>query len=183
MQLMAYADGELDEPSRREVEALLATDDEALRFVEQLTNLSALVVDGHDERRAAAIDTFDIASAVMDAVRPEAAIAEVASPKSNVRSLDAARAKRSAGSSPFLKVGGGVAALALAASLMLFMQRTRQTTEVPMAAQNSASSETAAGDPGVAIDSPGESVSVFYLPTANELSTSVVVWVDETGEK
>ena len=33
------------------------------------------------------------------------------------------------------------------------------------------------------VNSPGNSVSVFYLPTANELSTSVVVWVDETGEK
>ena len=36
---------------------------------------------------------------------------------------------------------------------------------------------------GVAIESAGKSVSVFYLPTSNELSTSVVVWVDETGEK
>ncbi len=36
---------------------------------------------------------------------------------------------------------------------------------------------------GVAIESAGKSVRVFYLPTANELSTSVVVWVDENRRK
>ena len=62
------------------------------------------------------------------------------------------------------------------------------------AASASASAARLAGHPpdpppasvtksGVAIESAGKSVSVFYLPTANELSTSVVVWVDETGEK
>jgi hypothetical protein len=42
---------------------------------------------------------------------------------------------------------------------------------------------TAAGVEVQAFESPGHSVSVFYLPSANELSTSVTVWVDESGEK
>ena len=33
------------------------------------------------------------------------------------------------------------------------------------------------------VESPGQSVKVFYGPAANELTTSVVIWVDDTGEK
>jgi anti-sigma factor RsiW len=100
-----------------------------------------------------------------------------------------------------------VAVLALAASVFVFAQH--RTDETPMA-RGPAVRDTAAqaGQPGQAapatsvastvepsgrssgagvdvstVNSPGNSVSVFYLPTANELSTSVVVWVDETGEK
>ena len=60
------------------------------------------------------------------------------------------------------------------------------TTAQPAPEATVASNVSSGNGAGVdvsTVNSPGSSVSVFYLPTANELSTSVVVWVDETGEK
>lgn len=192
LRLMAYADGELEGTERAEAEKLLASHPDAVRFVEQIGGLGELVKLGHDDGSA----KFDIADAVM-------ALTKEAKPAATqVTSLAAAREKREnaargASGGSRLKIGAGIAAaLALAASVFLFAQH--RTDESPMAKAPSApatqppstSGETpnAATASGTGVDvstvnSPGNSVSVFYLPTANELSTSVVVWVDETGEK
>jgi uncharacterized membrane protein len=179
MKLMAYADGELEGAELEEAQKLLATDPDSVRFVEQIAGLGEIVTRGYDAGAGKTTAKFDVADAVLARLP--------AVKDSNVRSLDAARAKR--GSS--VKIGAGIAAaLALAASVFLFTQH--RSDEAPMASNNAA---VAPGNAGVAsgsggtgvsvstVDSPGNSVSVFYLPTANELSTSVVVWVDETGEK
>jgi hypothetical protein len=174
MKLMAYADGELEGAERTEAEMLLASNVDAVTFIEQVAGLGQLVELGHEERVGKTIKAFDIADAVMANVVTPAKPAKVSS-------LAAAREKKSNS----LKIGAGIAAaLALAASIFVFMQH--RSEETPMAIAPAPAVQPAPnGVPGtgVAIESAGQSVSVFYLPTANELSTSVVVWVDETGEK
>jgi anti-sigma factor RsiW len=205
LKLMAYADGELEGTEREEAEKLLATDPDSVRFVEQLGGLGELVELGYAAKSGKAVAKFDIADSIME----RTALAKPA----NVSSLAAARDKKAAATSATSATSNGgtkigvviVAALALAASVFFVMQH--RTDETPMArgpathepaaqeapATTVASTGTGApvpsgGSSGAGVDvstvnSPGNSVSVFYLPTANELSTSVVVWVDETGEK
>jgi anti-sigma factor RsiW len=200
MKLMAYADGELEGADLEEAQQLLATDPDSVRFVEQLAGLGELVTQGYDEGSGKIVAKFDVADSVM-ALTKSASKTESKSTPASVSSLAAARAKRGAPADPRFKIGAGIAAaLALAASLFLFAQH--RADEAPMASTNtpavpsSPTVDPAAGSPSVAtvssggtgvsvstVNSPGNAVSVFYLPTANELSTSVVVWVDETGEK
>ena len=188
MKLMAYADGELEGAELEEAQKLLATDPDSVRFVEQIAGLGEIVARGYDAGAGKTTAKFDVADSVMSRVALVKDEKQTGASKkdSNVSSLAAARAKR--GSS--VKVAAGIAAaLALAASVFLFTQH--RSDEAPMASAiapgNSAVAAVATnGGTGVSVstvDSPGNSVSVFYLPTANELSTSVVVWVDETGEK
>lgn len=193
MKLMAYADGELDGAEREEAEKLLATDSDSVRFVEQLGGLGELVELGYAATSGKTVAKFDVADAVM-------ALAKPAERAASITSLAAAREKKSgsAAKSP-AKVGVAiVAVLALAASVFLIAQH--RTDETPMAkgpavqqataqpapeatVASNTSSGSGAGVDVSTVNSPGSSVSVFYLPTANELSTSIVVWVDETGEK
>jgi anti-sigma factor RsiW len=190
MKLMAYADGELEGAELVEAQKLLASDPDSVRFVEQIAGLGEIVTRGYDAGAGTTTAKFDVADAVMSRVAPvmNGTHATHAKNDANVSSLAAARAKR--GSS--MKVGAGIAAaLALAASVFLFAQH--RSDEAPMASAVAPVSVAPAngvvatnGGTGVSVstvNSPGEAVSVFYLPTANELSTSVVVWVDETGEK
>ena len=224
LKLMAYADGELESAELVEAQKLLATEPDAVRFVEQVGGLGELVVLGHEARSAKTIAAFDVTDAVMaltkDAVQDvqdEVPAGKVAAPAAggNVRSLDAARAlreardKRAPAGGSRLKIGAGIAAaLALAASIAVFSQH-RGAEETPMAkgpaivapevqapgagaavAPSGVASNGVAANIGAGIgvevstlEAAGSSVSVFYLPSANELTTSVVVWVDETGEK
>jgi len=205
--LMAFADGELEGDELAKAEALLATEPDAARFVEQIGGLGALVQLGHEDRSAKAIAAFNIADAVMTLTCADTATPAAAA--GSVTSLAAAREKRAVREKPaagtnargaLLKIGGGIAAaMALAASVFLFARQ--RTEETPMAkgvtppSVPAAQKAGAAGEPartatatgtGVevsTVNSPNNSVSVFYLPSVNELSTSVVVWVEETGEK
>ena len=187
MKLMAYADGELEGAELEEAQKLLATDPDSVRFVEQIAGLGDIVTRGYDAGVGKTVAEFDVADAIMARAKNDE------KKVSNVSSLTAARAKRG----NVIKIGAGLAAaLALAASFFLFAQH--RGDEAPMASGTSPTT-TAIVEPGAAVamvsttggsgvtvstvNSPGNAVSVFYLPTANELSTSVVVWVDETGEK
>jgi anti-sigma factor RsiW len=190
LKLMAYADGELEGAELTEAEGLLASEPDAARFVEQLGGLGELLALGHEERSGKAIAAFDVADAVM-------ALAKEAKATGTVTSIGAARdARKAAAGGQTAKVGVGVAvALALAASVFLFTQH--RADETPMATGPAPGVQATPASPGSSggggsggtgvevstVNSPGNSVSVFYLPTANELSTSVVVWVEETGEK
>jgi anti-sigma factor RsiW len=196
MKLMAYADGELEGDERLEAEKLLATDPDSVRFVQQLGGLGELVELGYAAKTGKTVAKFDIADSVMTLAKPAVQVAKVSS-------LAAAREKSEKKKNGGAKVGVAiVAVLALAASVFLVAQHrndetpmakgpaVRETPAQPAPATTVASvaSGTTGGSSGAGVDvstvnSPGNSVSVFYLPTANELSTSVVVWVDETGEK
>jgi hypothetical protein len=196
LKLMAYADGELEGPELEEAQKLLASDPDSVRFVEQIAGLGDIVSQGYRAGTGKTVAKIDVVDSVMALTKE--------SKSDNVTSIAAARAarapeKKSGGNG--VKIGAGIAAaLALAASFFLFAQH--RTDEAPMAsnqapavqtvqpAASNANATVAAvsttGGSGVTVstvNSPGNAVSVFYLPTANELSTSVVVWVDETGEK
>ena len=178
MKLMAYADGELEGADRAEVESLLASDKDAAAFIEQVAGLGDFVKVGHDDAHAKAIAAFDVADAVMAKVEAEE------KPARKVASLADARAKKA---SQTRVVAGVVAVMALAASVFLLARpdETPMGQGKPVAQANDDKPAPSDG-PGVEVsanESPGQSVSVFYVPSGNELSTSVVVWVDETGEK
>ncbi len=69
MKLMAYADGELEGAERTEAEMLLASSVEAVAFIEQIAGLGELVEQGHEDRLGKTIKAFDVADAVMAAVK------------------------------------------------------------------------------------------------------------------
>ncbi|MBX3220487.1 MAG: hypothetical protein KF795_08215 [Labilithrix sp.] len=182
LKLMAYADGELEGAEQSEVEGWLATDADAARFANDLAGLGDLVKLGHEASSAAsAVASFDVADAVMAAVKEEESKTAKETPKvAPVVSLAERRQKN-------LKVGGMVAAaLALAASVFVM---TRQKEEAPMARAPVPAvqpSPNASAEPGVDVDlveTAGDSVRVFYLSSENSPTTSVVVWVDESGGK
>lgn len=227
LQLMAFADGELDGDARVAAAALRATDPNAARLVEDFAVLGRVIqTTDASSPRARAVASFDIADLVMAEVakvspeskdepkretkqetKPVVAESKPVVRPTGVASLEAARARQK----QRMKIGAGVAAaLALAASVFLVTRenheapiaRSAGTVAVPTAPpapqapnpnpESASSSELAANanpsrpheDVEVdAIDSPGSSVSVYYLPSANEATSSVVVWVDETGEK
>ncbi len=184
-QLMAYADGELASYERLEVEALLSENEDARQFLRELGHLGGLVREGWQETaEAKAVASFDIAGDVMKAIAAEEPKREVAAP-APVRSLDAERARRAGR----LRTGGFVVAVFAAAAAIAVFTRSPAETPVakapvaaPAAPQGGGSTSGQSTGPGVeveALESPGSSVSVFHLPGASELSTSVVVWVEE----
>jgi anti-sigma factor RsiW len=167
LKLMAYADGELAGEELAEVEAWLRRDARAVRVANAFAELGDIVTLGHEgSKEAAAVASFDIADAVMSAVAKEA--------PAKVVPLSRKRSNR-------FVYGAVAGALALASAFALTM---RPKGDQPMA-RVTAPAEPSSGT-GVDVDvneTPGHSVSVFYVPSETNLTTSVVVWVDETGEK
>lgn len=189
MKLMAYADGELEGAERAEVEKILATDIDAVRFVNEMAGLGELVQMGRTSAPISkAVSSFDIADAVMAKVEQD----QRENSGKKVVSISDARKRPDRKPSRNLKVGAGVAAaLALAASVFLMTRPKEQpmatTPKAPIPVAQQTSEPMPSHGEGIevdAVESPG--VSVFYLPGQNA-STSVVVWVEESangsGEK
>ncbi|MBX3234414.1 MAG: zf-HC2 domain-containing protein [Labilithrix sp.] len=184
MKIMAYADGELEGAERAEVERWMREDAEAVLFANDLAELGDFVQTGHRASKdAKAIAAFDVADAVMAKVEAEP-IEKAAESAGKVVPIGAARAKQAKASSKRGAAMWIAAGLALAASIFLV---TRGKEEAPMArtttplVQPSPQNAAAAN---VTVENPGQSVSVFYLPNeTNSVTTSVVVWVDESGAK
>ena len=173
MKLMAYADGELEAGERAEVEALLAKDAEAKRFVAQLGSLGAVV-----KAVQKPLPEIDVVAAVMAKVKDEQA-----TEKSKVVSLDARRAQRT-------KIGLAIAAVMAVAAAIAFYSRPQEQPLAqlpkgpPIATTRGGTTPSPdVPEPGVvveAIDSPGQTVKVIYGPDrTNEMQTSVIIWVDE----
>lgn len=179
LKLMAYADGELSGAELEEVRRWIESDNESARFVNELAGLGELVQVGHrSSTTAKAVESFDIADVVMSQVQT---VEVTAAPAANVIDFNRARQRN-------LKVGGAVlAALALAAAVFLM---ARDKDEAPLArapvpAVQPSPAPNSTG-PGVEVDlaeSEGNSVSVFYVPSETNATTSVMVWVDESGGK
>ena len=166
LELMAYADGELDGADKEKVEKLLLSDEEAVKFVEQIGGLGDFVKMIDATRDAKTVASFDIADKIM---------AGLDKPEPKVIGLEAARQKKKNRLVPAAAV---ITALALAASVFFFA-RPKETplSQGPVAVQ--AKQESL----GVEVEQTGADVKVFYMPGANEVTTSVVVWVDESAEK
>jgi len=188
MKLMAYADGELEGADLAEVEGWIRQDAEAVLFANDLAELGDLVKTGHRASKdAKATASFDLADAIMNKVAASAPPVALEKPKPKVTSISEARARKRS-SAAWVAAG-----LALAASVFLV---TRGKEEAPMARATSPVVQPAQpaptvatvmkanspATPGVDVENPGKSVSVFYLPDS-KMTTSVVVWVDESGAK
>lgn len=205
MELMAYADGELDADAVARVEGILAQDPEARRVVAALSGDA--VGDFLREASDAAGERAE-AAGMLDAVMTRVA-AEAMRPK--VASLNAARAKREAKTR---LIGAGVIILALAAAVTLYVRTQRSATapDTNTQAQIAPAATVAPPQPtqGVApsvtptlapagvgevtaeegvevndIDSPSQDVSVYYLRSNSAGATKspggVVIWLGGTA--
>jgi anti-sigma factor RsiW len=196
LKLMAYADGELDGAEREEVEAWLAEDPDALRMASDVAHLGGYLKTGFEgSADAKAIASFDIADIVMAEAKGSEAKSG-AKYVASVASITDARARREGGRGSYRVAGGVIAAMALAASVFMMARphdeepiaRGRPHAPVVAAVEPTASSSSGTPDNGVGVDinvaeTAEQSVSVVYLPSENSLTTSVVLWVDETGEQ
>ena len=198
LDLMAYADGELDGEARERIEALVAKDPEAARMLEELRTLSACIQVSEKQRRVPkSVD--HIVDSVMENLprRPEPAVFE---PK-------VVRMKRA------VAAGAVSAALALAAGWFMFFRGPQHLPEHSPGAsgdnvvavapsekppeenssgaappEDPAEEETAenAGDEGGGVDleqvESDNEVSIFYVPAvAAAHASSVVVWIGEVN--
>ena len=200
LQLMAYADDELEGDERAAVEALLATDDDARCVVAAMSGsaVSEWVARAHEERAVAA-GADSIADAVM------ARVASDDGSHANVSSLDAMRERRARR----MQAGGTIAAIAaIAAGVFFYVGSQSGPTHAPggpLASMAPSEPETAqppapsaervdpeqvaqASGTGTVqvneIDSPSHDVSVYEVPAAAAAANvnsaaSVIIWIGD----
>jgi hypothetical protein len=203
LELMQYADGELEGDARARIEALLQTSDQARGIVEAMGALGEVVRDGVDARANASAGGYGIADAVMAAVAGDAARAQDA--HGGVVPIGNARSARRARTGVTSAV---VAALALAAGVFLFVTTkapaptakeepvSSMPASAPLAPAAIAPSAGAAPEEVAKADAPGvdleevrsirNKVNVFFMPAAASAgavapgaAASVVVWIDD----
>jgi anti-sigma-K factor RskA len=186
LELMAYADGELDAADAARIEALIAKDEDARRVVESFGGS----IDGDDTFAALLTPSFEAAAdaanvdAIADAVMTRIA-GEAMQPK--VASINAARAKRAARVRATFAIG---AAFAIAASAFFIVRSQRSTApsgdnnvaNVAVKTANAGSPDDVEREDSIQIDevdTPAKDVSVYYVkddPGADD-SCGVVIWV------
>ena len=199
--VMAYVDGQLDDDDVKEVEVLLAGNDEARRLVQELGATGDWVRESCREKAVAA-EADKIANAVM-------AEAEALG-GGKVITLERVRARRALNQQR-VKEFGALAAVAAVFALIWAWPGARTpdphdaetvakgpafvspmprppektTPDKPATAPPETSPQLAVGsNEGVDIEnveSPHQ-VSVFYLPVTNKNAASVVVWIGEPEE-
>ncbi len=199
LELMAFADGELDESDRERVEALLAKSSEARLVVETMRSTAVpqwLAGEMYDRSGA-----DGIADAVMARIEASGATRDVAPPAKvvGIRSV-----RSSKGSRVQIVAGAVVAGLALAAGVTLYVSSTSSTSDVPKAPVASVGIPSVDVQPppvtaaaaaqlpsqGVEvddIDSPSRGFSVFEIPVrtlpggakAGSGPSSVVIMIDD----
>lgn len=169
MDVMAFADGELEGEDLARVEKLIASNADAK---ELLASLAAI---GEGVRSAHLVGEIDVSDAVIAKVTPN--------------DLDKARIKRTARTRMAVVA---VAFVALAAGVLFYMRDTQGTNRTATIPADSASGQPAlasAAATGVQVDfvDTPTPVSVFYLPAENtgaegktDTPPSVVVWVDDS---
>lgn len=178
LELMAFADGELEPAEHERVAASLAGDAEARAFLAQLGPLGAALRDAWEAR----LDTspLDVAGAVMTRLDAEPAAPPAAA---TVHSLDAARARRR------VALPAAIGAIAVAAAGLLAV-RSGAFDAARLATPGGISAATSLQGRGVVIesvDAPSHAVSVFYGQDDDDGDggarppSSVVIWVDETS--
>jgi anti-sigma factor RsiW len=190
MDLMAYADGELDTSERSRVEELLRSSDEARRVVAAMGTLGDVVRSADAERSPASLQ---VADGIVDDVMATLAREDVTRPAlKKVVPIGAARPRRAG-------VYVGATLGALAAGVLLFLQSSRSGPPVivddrgmPSAAHApvapspmpSAVASADSESPGVDLEeaeSAQGKVDVFFTPSPARAGAvaSVVVWIDD----
>jgi hypothetical protein len=155
LELMAYADGELEGADLARVEALVASSDEARRIVQSMGGVAewVRVADAESPRREATHRMADgIAVAVMAQIAMSAA-AIPGSPASPSISLDAARARRASRRypAPGRLAAAGAGLLALAAGTVLFLRTSGPGVDARHAAHTKATKSVVAQAEGPSI--------------------------------
>jgi hypothetical protein len=189
LELMQYADGELDgdAAARARVEELLRTSDEARRVVAALGTLGDIVREEADERSGMADAIADRVMAGITSADPAAKVIPLVRPARRGRS----------GAVPAV-----VAGLALAAGVVLFIRSQgapSSSHEGRFAAAAPPSVESQGDDddtsdgalaqtelPGVDLEevrSIRNKVDVFFVPSEKSAGASVVVWIDDRGDR
>lgn len=186
LELMLYADGELEEEKRAAVEAYLARDRSA-RLKMLAMGLTSEVV--REQAAAAADRADDVADAVMAAVAAEAKRADAEPAERRAEVIPIARPARDRGRGlwPFAAV-----ALAAAAALLLWGRSATTPHGGGVASSGTTSIDAPVKDSfdhGVevsAVDFGSLTGAIFYVPTgpASE-ETTTVVWLsdDSAGGK
>ena len=197
LQLMAYADDELEGDERAAVEALIATDDDARCVVAAMSGsaVNEWVARVHEERAVAA-GADSIADAVM------ARVASDGGSSANVSSLAAMRERRARR----MQTGGAIVAIAAIAAGVFFYVGSQpgpthapggplasmapsepDTAQPPAASAEREQVAQAAGTGTVQvndIDSPSHDVSVYEVPAAAAAANmnsaaSVIIWIGD----
>ena len=156
LELMAYADGELEGDDLARVEALVASSDEARRIVQSMGGVAdwVRVADEASPRREASHRMADgIADGVMAqiAMSVAAPLGSAASPASPSISLDAARTRRASRRAPGRLAAAGVGLLALAAGTVLLLRSNGGGVDAPHAAHTKATKTVVAQSEGPSI--------------------------------
>lgn len=156
IELMAYADGELDPHELAALEDELASSPESVEVVESFRAMG-------DRMRRDHAGTPDLADGIMARIAADKpALAEGA----KVLDLQAVRAKK-------LKIGAAVAsALAMAAAVALYLGH----------AGDGVAPHMAAAAMGVEVQQVDQSAKVFSIPALHSNASSVVVWLGDEDE-
>lgn len=180
LDLMAYADGELDGEAAARVEAMMSEKPEARQFVEELKTLGECVrVVEADQRVPKTVDF--IADDVMKAIARQ--------PRLVVNNDPPVVRWRRAAAAASVSL-----AIAAAAGWVLFMQSrpapvagevaSATAPTAPSAAESAVAANTkVAGVDLDDVDAPHHEVSVFFVPSlADSKASSVVVWIGGATE-
>jgi negative regulator of sigma E activity len=185
LELMAYADGELDDDERARIEALLAENDEARAVVDAVHPLGDFV-----RASANAHAPSDMASAVMTRIDADSANASQPTTRErNVVDLDRTRARKSARTramsvvAAITAVAAGYAVLARPAPPAA--EKSVTASIAVKGAERPGSPEAVADGRGVEVehvDAPNNDVSVIYVPAVaspDVNASSVVIWIND----
>lgn len=193
LDLMAYADGQLDGGSAKRIEKLVARDEEARKVLESMQTLTECIQIVEGDRPETHVDVDGIVDSVMKT------ISTLPIPVDEERPRKLLRAGTAGVVSFLVAIAAGWALFGppndpptkeqlAAAETVLASRKPRVLTPVPVAPpQAVAAKEPAPLEPGGVeldhVESPSHEVSVFYVPaiavSEENTSTSVVVWIGD----
>lgn len=209
IELMSFADGELEGDAKARVEKLVAESDEARRALEgfQAPHVGLWLTEALD-RRATAAGADTIAEAVMgrlpgEAHEPREVREAPVAPAVKIGDAAAKRAVPRGGPRRGVFVAAALGVTAIAAGLALFIRSSARpgSAQMPVASvdlpsvdmQKPPSEPAGVGVEVDDIDSPSRGISVFEIPlsqlagasakVAPRTGSSVVVWIDDEGPK
>ena len=196
LDLMAYADGQLDATSAKRIEKLVARDAEAGKVLEAMLTLSECVQISSANQPAPRVDVDGIVDAVMKTV------STLPVPKDEERPIRLLRAAAAGVASSLIAIAAGWALFApdtspsaekLQAAELIRQTMAASNTPPPMPAPAlvAVAPPPAPTEPGGVeldhVESPSHEVSIFYVPALAEnlsangenAATSVVVWIGD----
>jgi anti-sigma factor RsiW len=189
LDLMAYADGELEGPDAERVEKLLRENDEARRLVAELgAPAVAAWLRTSQEEMAASKGADKIADAVMAKIAAPAPVSSLSARRARIGAAAAAALALAAGIAMYVAgeenqaPGGGAPTVATVNPPPPVETATPAPAPAPSPSQQLAQAEPITGVEVDGVESPASDVSVFYLssPQSSDMASSVVIWLGDT---